>query len=130
MKGTKNKQYEQDTSSKSFSVSPSWTRSSISKSLRSSPLFVPAFCRGLWLPLPARRPAPREVGGWTHRGATRIGKKGLTSWPSNPATAAGDYGARRFSSSSPSTGAAVHSNPLPLLASSTSIVAYTVVALF
>ena len=64
-------QYEQDTSSKSFSVSPSWTRSSISKSLRSSPLFVPAFCRGLWLPLPARRPAPREVGGWTRRGATR-----------------------------------------------------------
>ena len=56
---------------KSFTASPTRTRSSISKSLRSSPLFVPAFCRGLWLPLPARRPAPREVGGWTRRGATR-----------------------------------------------------------
>ena len=64
------------------------------------------------------------------RAAEQRGKKGLMSWPSNPATAAGDYGARRFSSSSPSTGATVHSNPLPLLTASTSIVAYTVVALF
>ena len=64
------------------------------------------------------------------RATEQRGKKGLASWPSSTATAAGDYGARRFSSSSPSTVATVHSNPLPRLSSSTSIVAYTAVTLF